>query len=402
MLSESLDCDILTSKLAQLLVPQLADYCQIIVHEENRVRPLGIAHVNPEKVAVLAEMHARYPLTPDQPGVAHLLRAGEPIILPEVNPQLRALFSVDAEHRSLVEQVNARSTLVIPLLARGEVFGMMSLVYSDSNRRYSKSDIPLAQEIGRHAAIAFDNAQVFAREHIVAETLQRAMLPDSLPQVPNATFSCAYIPGAHELNVGGDWYDAFALHDGRIVISIGDVVGHGLVAAVVMGEIRQAIRSAALGHHDPSRVLDHASRLLELHQRDVIATAGFGFFDPKERTLTYSSAGHPAPLVCSPDGSIAEINVEGLPLGMRDQAPIAAQKIACAAGTLIVLYTDGLVEFKRDLAQGEYLLRVAAAAEAKTLSHNPAMAIYKRVVSNPTHTDDIAILTIAIGAAQTQ
>lgn len=399
VLSESLDPDVLMTNLARLMIPELADYCQIVVQEEDRVRPLAIAHVDPEKMHLLAEIHARYPLTPDQPGVAHLLCTGEPAILPEITPDLRKLFSVDAMHGALLEKVNAHSTLLIPLNARGNTFGMMSLVYSDSNRRYAPSDLPLAQELGRQAAIALDHARMFQREHIIAETLQRAMLPERLPRLPNAAFSCAYIPGAHELSIGGDWYDAFVMHDGRIGVSIGDVVGHGLVAAVVMGEIRQAIRSAALGHDDPSRVLDHASLLLELHQREVIATAGFGIFDPKACSLTYSSAGHPAPLVCLPNGEISELAIGGLPLGMRDQPPPQASSVNLSPGTLVVFYTDGLLEFNRDLAQGERLLKAAVAAEIRNLSISPATAIYERVVRNPTHTDDVAILTICVAAS---
>lgn len=398
VLSQSLDPDALMTNLARLFIPDLADYCQIVVREEDRVRPLAIAHVDPEKISLLAQIHDRYPLTPDQPGVAHLLRSGEPAILPEITPELRKAFAVDALHGTLLEQVNAHSTLLIPLSARGKTFGVMSLVYSDSNRRYAPSDLPLAQELGRHAAIAFDNARMFQREHIVAETLQRAMLPERLPELSNAAFSCAYIPGAHELSVGGDWYDAFVMHDGRIGVSIGDVMGHGLVAAVVMGEIRQAMRSAALGHDDPSRVLDHASWLLELHQRDVIATAGFGIFDLKDCSLTYSSAGHPAPLVCSANGEMYELGSGGLPLGMRDQTLAPATKVTLSPGTLIVLYTDGLLEFNRDLVEGEKLLKAALAAEVRNLSRNPATTIYERVVKNPTHTDDVAILTLSIPA----
>ncbi|MBC5829020.1 MAG: SpoIIE family protein phosphatase [Candidatus Eremiobacteraeota bacterium] len=398
VLSESLDPDVLMAKLAQLTIPELADYCQIVVQEEDRFRPLVIAHVDPGKVALLEEIHARYPLTPDQPGIAHLLRAGEPSIIPEITPELRKLDSMDARHRALLERLNARSTLLIPLTARGKTFGIMSLVYSDSYRRYAASDLLLAQELGRQASVALDNARTFAREHIVAETLQRAMLPQMLPQPVGAAFSCAYIPGAHELSVGGDWYDAFVMRDGRIGISIGDVAGHGLAAAVIMGEIRQALRSAALGHEDPSRVLDHASWLLELHHPDAIATAGFGIFDPGDHSFIYSSAGHPAPLVCLANGETFEFGAGGLPLGMRDGVSAAARSVRIAAGTLIVLYTDGLLEFNRDLEEGERLLHAAAAAEVRNRSHNPAMTIYERVVKNPTHTDDIAILTISLPA----
>ncbi|HYL26547.1 MAG TPA: SpoIIE family protein phosphatase, partial [Candidatus Nitrosotalea sp.] len=135
------------------------------------------------------------------------------------------------------------------------------------------------------------------REHRVADRLQRALLPEQLPAIPGNGFYAAYRPASDEADVGGDWFDAFALADGRVAVSVGDVAGHGLEAAVIMGEMRQAIRTAAIAAPDPAAVLDQVNRMVALREGVGMVTAIFGVYDPASSLLTYSSAGHPPPLL---------------------------------------------------------------------------------------------------------
>src|SRR6202011_3725109 len=134
----------------------------------------------------------------------------------------------------------------------------------------------LLHELAARAAVAIENAQLYAREHRVAMTLQRAMLPAVLPEVPGLTFDAVYFPGATEAEIGGDWYDAIALADGRVVVSIGDVTGRGLTAAVIMGRMRQAIETLATYESDPVRLLDAADSVLRRSHPDAIVTALVG------------------------------------------------------------------------------------------------------------------------------
>ena len=146
-------------------------------------------------------------------------------------------------------------TRVWPLVARSRTVGTMRVA---APRPDDTSEIDVWDELALRVAVAIDAAQIYAREHHVADTLQRALLPEELPRDDHLTFDAAYLPGAQEAAVGGDWYDAFRLPDGRIAFSVGDVAGHGLRAAIVMGEVRQAFRAAAL---NPNAASTSSSRL---------------------------------------------------------------------------------------------------------------------------------------------
>jgi PAS domain S-box-containing protein len=399
VLGASLDPRSLMQNLASLVVPELADYCQVLVRDEDeRLEPLALVHAREEHARVLRRMHERYPMYATTPEISRMLYATESSLLPEITEEMRGLSAADEEQFAMLQEIGATSSLLVPLDAgAGLRLGLMSFAYTDSNRRFIQSDLPLYLEIGRRAAVALQNALQYQREHQVAQTLQEAMLPRELPTCADARFFSAYIPAASELHVGGDWYDAFPLSGARIGISIGDVIGHGLDAAIVMGEIRQALRSAAIDSDGVSYVLDHADRLLRMQRPDSLATAGFGVYDSQDRTLTYSTAGHPAPLVWLPSGEVSEITAAGLPLGMRAEHESTTMTVTLPAGALVVFYTDGLIEFDRNGIDGERLLREALAAEAAQPSLDRARGIYSRVVVNPTHADDTAILVLQVG-----
>ena len=184
-----------------------------------------------------------------------------------------------------------------PLRHRDAVVGTVTL---RANAPFGPDDVALLQELAARAAVAIENAQLYAREHRVAMTLQRAMLPAVLPEVAGLAFDAVYFPGATEAEIGGDWYDAIALPDGRVVVSIGDVTGRGLTAAVIMGRMRQAIETLATYESDPVRLLDAADSVLRRAHPDAIVTALVGVVDPGARTLAYATAGHPTPIVRAP------------------------------------------------------------------------------------------------------
>lgn len=235
----------------------------------------------------------------------------------------------------------------------------------------------------------------FAVAHRVSEAFQRASLPTRLPNVPGLTFSALYRAGKREASVGGDWYDALRLLDGRIVISIGDVAGSGLGAAITMAAMRQAMRGAAQIHADPIAILDAADRTLREDAPDSMVTAFVGVFDPVTRLLTYALAGHPTPFLRLPDGSIIELAAPGLPLGVRRKGDTEAREIVLAAGSFLVLYTDGLVESTHDFVAGERRLRDAVARIGVTSSTPAADRLAALVLPNGA-TDDVAILALSL------
>jgi PAS domain S-box-containing protein len=239
------------------------------------------------------------------------------------------------------------------------------------------------------------------REHRASAAFQQAALPASLPQIPGIRFHAVYSAAHSDALVGGDWYDVFRLSDGRVVLSIGDVSGSGLDAAVTMAGVRQAIRGAAQIYPDPVAVLDAADRALRSEQPDRIVTAFAAVFDPLTSNLTYASAGHPAPLVRRHDGNVIELTARGLPLGLRPaRNEDAPRTVTIEEDSLVVFYTDGLIEATRDLIEGERLLHRALESCDIVSANDPARALLGAVVSEPL--DDVAILTMHVGTLPTE
>jgi serine phosphatase RsbU (regulator of sigma subunit) len=215
-----------------------------------------------------------------------------------------------------------------------------------------------------------------------------------LPDVRGFAFSAIYEAGKAEALVGGDWYDAFPLVDGRIVVSIGDVAGSGLSAAVTMASVRQAIRGAAHAKADPSGMLDAADRALDDPERRFV-TAFVGVIDPATSTITYQCAGHPPPLVRIPDGSVAELESGGPPLGLRAGGDASTRTANLPAGSLLALYTDGLIESTHDILEGQARLRAALADGTVAGAENPAQLLHDLMLVDGSR-DDVAILTVKI------
>jgi PAS domain S-box-containing protein len=282
-----------------------------------------------------------------------------------------------------------------PLRHRDAVVGTVTL---RANAPFGQNDVALLQELAARAAVAIENAQLYAREHRVAMTLQRAMLPAVLPDVAGLAFDAVYFPGATEAEIGGDWYDAIALPDGRVVVSIGDVTGRGLTAAVIMGRMRQAIESLATYESDPVRLLDAADSVLRRAHPDAIVTALVGVVDPGARTLAYATAGHPTPFVRVPGGMVRQLPGRGLPLGLREGREPPATTVVLPQSSLVVFFTDGLVESTRDIDEGERRVLGALADPVVADGRAPAAALVARVLDDGVR-DDVAVLTLRLGDA---
>jgi len=396
-LATSLEPAGIARDLARLVVPQFADYCQIFALEGTAFRPLAIEHRNTALIPTLHETNERFPLSPESPAIAALFARGQPVAVPDITESIRDLSARGPEHLALLRRLDARSSIVVPLVARGVRVGLFSIVFSDSGRRYGAEDIGVARDVARQLSSALANANLYQHERSVANALQDAMLPRRLPSLPGMRMHAHYLPGESSLQVGGDWYDAFALPDGTVGVSIGDVTGHGLEAALIMGEIRQAIRSASIEKMPPAAVLDHADRVLRMAHPDAIATAGFGIYDPRSRVLRYAQGGHPLPLIGVPGGAVEAVHAEGLPIGMRDMGPGTETAVTLARGSLTVFYTDGMTEYDRNAVAGERVLREAIGLELHDPHPNPALGIFRRVqIGEGSLADDSAIMTLQV------
>jgi serine/threonine-protein kinase RsbW len=250
--------------------------------------------------------------------------------------------------------------------------------------------LDLVSRIGLGIKVARQNE----RERQLGEVLQRALLPHELPATGRLKFDAAYRPAAQESAVGGDFYDAFELPDGRIAVSIGDATGHGLSAAIAMSEVRHALRAAAINPKSPSLVLERANAIVNMRRDPTIVTAAFGILDPRDLTFTYACAGHPAPIFVLDPGTATGLPGGGIPLGVTDSIDAESWTFTLVPGSLLLFYTDGIVEYDRRIDVGEKHLQDVARWVLGHDPDRPASLVTDTIFAGRTNEDDVAVLSV--------
>jgi integral membrane sensor domain MASE1 len=252
------------------------------------------------------------------------------------------------------------------------------------------------------SAATAERRAAIARIRGVAETLEAAFLPGKLPERQGLRCDGLYLTAENEALVGGDWYDAFELPDGSLIVSIGDVAGHGLPAAVTAGKIRQGIFSAAFGESDPTAILERVNRSFRA-QSDSIATALVAVFKPRRHAMEYAAAGHNPPMISSASTQLRLPLSGGLPLGAADFVGAKTRLVDLPEDCAIVFYTDGLVEFDHNIERNEAQLRKALselAADRSTAA--PATFLQRRVMASNVPNDDVALVVVQIQEVLTE
>jgi serine phosphatase RsbU (regulator of sigma subunit)/anti-sigma regulatory factor (Ser/Thr protein kinase) len=283
-----------------------------------------------------------------------------------------------------------RSLLGVPLMLAGGVVGVLH-IGTRSDRRFTREDIRLLQLVADRVALA---TQVRASEveRAAASALQRSLMPSTLPLLPGVELAGRYVPN-EEGGVGGDWYDVFTLPSGWLCLVVGDVVGHGLRAAVVMGRLRSALRAYALEGGDPSEVLTKLDRKVQYFEPGAMATVVCAKFDPSFDRLQISSAGHPPPVLAEPEKPAALVDLPvDPPLGVRVAVRRRTTTVAMPPRGLMCFYTDGLVERRgRNLDEGLKLLCEATTVQPVDVLCTTVMA---QLIGSQAPDDDVALLAI--------
>jgi PAS domain S-box-containing protein len=269
-------------------------------------------------------------------------------------------------------------------------------------RTFLTRAVPVRDESGKIARWYGSNVDIqeqreaLERSKGIAERLQGVFLPGALPRTPRFRVDAVYQAAERDALVGGDWFDAVALPDGRHVFSIGDVTGHGIDASIVALRLRNAIVDFSLEHGSPAQVLESANRVLRLQHPDTYATALVAFLNADATTLTYASAGHHPPLIAEAGRVVAAaLPAGGLLLGAMDDPAIGDEQIAVPRGAVVALYTDGLIEFSHDLAAAERALaRAVALIGADTTIARPATAVRDAVLAGAVSRDDLALVIV--------
>ncbi|MFF7162032.1 PP2C family protein-serine/threonine phosphatase [Streptomyces sp. NPDC008086] len=315
-LTASLNHEAIVRLLPALLVPRYARTVDVWLFDDVDDALRGGPH---PAAAVLAARRGRPQYAADHPG---------------------GLPGVDDQPPSAIDP--GRPLLCIPLLSRRASQGVLTL--SPPDERWDADDAVMLIELTRRASIALENARRFERNRDIAETLQRALLTE-LPTTPGLTLAARYLPATRGLNIGGDWYDAFRQPDGSLITVVGDVTGHGLHAAVMMSQLRTALRAYAVDGSSPGELLTRLHVFLHRLRLDLYATAVIARFHPDDPTLTWAAAGHPPPVLRTPDGQVHTLDAKpGAMLGIPLKQEIRDHTVPLPPGSTLALYTDGLVE----------------------------------------------------------
>lgn len=362
----TLDLDRTVQELAEVLVPQLADFVAIdlfrgvLAAKDLACGPVGhgtlqrAAHLSirddlPETVVPIGEPSG-YP--PDSPQ-RRCLTTGRPIRDPMLDATTWWLAG-DPQRRAKLGRLGVHTHLVVPLRARGETMGVVTLLRWENRDPIDEDDLLLVEELVARAAVCVDNARRFVREHNAALALQTSLLPPVLPDHCAVDVAYRYLPTDAEAGVGGDWFDVIPLSGARVALVVGDVVGHGIHAAASMGRLRAAVQTLADLDLPPDELLAHLDDLV-LRQADeaeaatdnpmvIGATCVYAVYDPISRKLNVARAGHPTPAIAHLSEPVELPDIPaGPPLGLGG-LPFESAEIELEEGSVIALYTDGLIE----------------------------------------------------------
>jgi serine phosphatase RsbU (regulator of sigma subunit) len=352
VLASSMDYGETLKRVTQLVVPQIADWCAIdLVSEQGEIERVAAHHADPARLALAERLDRDYRPTLDEPlGVPEVIRTGEARIFTDIKPEALAGYARDSRHLELLSAVGATAVIIVPMIGAAGTIGAITLVSSESAHKLSPADLALAERLARRAGTAVENARLYTERSRIAHTLQQALLPESLPTVPGAEIEARYY-AAGELNeVGGDFYDVLEHGTERWLLMIGDVCGKGPRAAGVTALARHTLRAAAISGQTPPEMLGTLHRALRRQPpgADLCTVCLVTMERTAERArLEVTLAGHPPPLLISPDGQAHPIGQTGTLLGVLDSIEFTETGAELRPGETLLLYTDGVPEAGR-------------------------------------------------------
>jgi GAF domain-containing protein/anti-sigma regulatory factor (Ser/Thr protein kinase) len=382
LLSSSLEPTTVIRRTMSLVEGRLADSCVVQVPGDTGLVRLDVQG---------SKGSAALPSGTEYEGVPFDSAVPAAIAYRTGRTQLAPLEDVDDANPQAISTV-----LAVPLTANGEVIGVMTFI-DGPGRLFEADDVSLATEVASRTGVALSNATRFQREHVVAEVLQRAVLPDSLPAVDGLRLDAEYRAGVAGSYAGGDWYDVFELGNDSIFFSVGDVMGKGAPAAALMGQVRSAIRAYAVSGQSPTEVLTSLDRLFNTLVEDRVVTAVVGTITPSTGRVVLSNAGHPPPLVVRSDGTVAFCPLQHsllIAAGLNG-TPRPRDEMVLERGDSLVMYSDGLIERRGELiTNGMERLGAAATVIAKSGWPDRAAVTFASMLSNEELTDDVVVLCI--------
>ncbi|GAA2728724.1 ATP-binding SpoIIE family protein phosphatase [Streptomyces nogalater] len=318
---------------------------------------------------------------------------GEPVLVPRVTDELSERISGEFEKRDLRPLIGGRSLLIVPLKARNVVLGFMVLMRRPDRPQFDDMDRTTGAELAARAGLVLDNARMYTYQENVADTLQDSMLPRITPRMAGCDIATRYLPGTRLGRIGGDWFDTIKLPGSRTALVVGDVMGHGLNSAAMMGQLRTAVQTMAAMETPPAQLLRNLDDLARRLGDTYLATCLYAVYDPIRGELTLANAGHiPPVLVRAEDGGSRLLDLPtGAPIGVGG-VPFEAVRIRVAPGDRLVLCTDGLVEVRgSDIGEGLAALCESAAHPAASMD-DACDTIIRALNTHGGRKDDVALL----------
>ena len=383
---------------------ELADTCVVLLAAKpGSVRRVAAVARDPADEDRLRELLERYPFADrSSHPLFDVLRTGESRLVVH-GPEMEEMAE-DERHLELIRTFPMRSTVIVPLLARGRTLGAMALGFATI---VEQDAVTLFEDLGRRAALAMDNASLYAERDEVARTLQRSLLPSELPEIPGMELAARYVAAGEGNEVGGDFYDCFPTRDGAWALVIGDVCGKGAEAAVITALARYTLRASAMLHSDqPAFVLGELNDAIRRQSTDQrFCTVLYVSLTPENGGLSacVATGGHPLPLVLRDDGRVETAGRPGTLLGILPDPEISAHSIDLRPGDALILYTDGVIEASPlDDAFGpeHFASFVAGCAGAG------AAAIARRIeeaaleIQGGTPRDDVAVVVLRVSGGR--
>jgi PAS domain S-box-containing protein len=400
----TLDMSELIDRLAQLCVPRLADWVFLtLLDEYGQVQDTAYLHRDghEQDLRVFSAHHARNlpPTSPSRQSIA----TARPVLVEDFTPETVERMVVDPVARAAFRRMGARSGVSVPMVARRRTLGALALIRTSDDRPLTQDDVDVAEDLARRAALAVDNVRLYQREHVVADTLQRSLLPD-LPVVPGIEAAAHYVSASSAADVGGDFYDLLHLPDDSIGIAVGDVVGHDVAAAAAMGHLRGVLRACIWDAEDadPGWVLARVDRLVQGLRVASLATMVYAravrpAAPGSPWVLHVANAGHPPLLLRGPDGAVQVLDgVTGLLVGVDATTHRETLLLDVLPGTTLIAYTDGLIERPGvDLDVG--IRRLCERLAAAPVGAGPRELCDAAVTGALDHRDDVALLAVRFG-----
>ncbi|MGX4694014.1 SpoIIE family protein phosphatase [Streptomyces sp. JNUCC 63] len=400
----TLDLDRTARELADVAVPELADVAAVDLLESvaaGRRSSLGPAEPAVIRALAVRADHAADALeAADPPGetasygpdrlVTRCVRTGRPVLVAQVKDDDLPVIARSPEAAVLLGRAGVHSYLAVPLIARGEVLGALDLKRTRNPRPFSADDVLLARELAARAAVQIDNARWYQNARDTALTLQRSLLPRHPSVTGGLEVASRYQPAGATVEVGGDWFDVIPLEGDKTALVVGDVMGSGISAAATMGRLRTATKALASLDLDPAQLLDHLDRITDGLDHSI-ATCLYAVHDPHKGQCRIANAGHlpPARIPVGRDPELLDLPT-GVPLGVGGVA-FSTTTVDLEPGDQLVLYTDGLVETRRD-SLDERLAMLLTLLDGPPRPLEELCDLLLRTLHQPDNHDDVALL----------